>query len=219
MLTLSAKIRQNKEEKPNLLRKKGLVPAVLYGPKIKNYNIAVNEKDFKKVFSQAGESSLIKLELEKENFYVLVHDIARHPLKGSIIHIDFYQPDLEKDVEVSVPIVIEGEAPAVKELGGTLVKNLSNIVVKSLPHKLPKEIKVDVSSLKTFDDHILVKNLVLPEGVKIVRGENDIVVFVAKPEKVEEELQKPIEEKVEEVKVVEKKKPSEEEVEQEDVKK
>jgi large subunit ribosomal protein L25 len=126
---------------------------------------------------------------------------------------------LEKEVEVNVPIIIEGEAPAVKELGGTLVKNLSNIVVKSLPHKLPKEIKVNVSSLKTFDDHILVKDLVLPEGVKTVRGGDDIIVFVAKPEKVEEELQKPIEEKVEEVKVVEKKKPSEEEIEQEEVKK
>jgi large subunit ribosomal protein L25 len=219
MFTLLAKIRENKKEKANPLRKKGLVPAVLYGPKIKNYNIVVNEKDFNKVFSQAGESSLINLEVEKEKFYVLVHDIVKHPLKGNIIHIDFYQPDLEKEVEVNVPIIIEGEAPAVKELGGTLVKNLSNIVVKSLPHKLPKEIKVNVSSLKTFDDHILVKDLVLPEGVKTVRGGDDIIVFVAKPEKVEEELQKPIEEKVEEVKVVEKKKPSEEEIEQEEVKK
>jgi large subunit ribosomal protein L25 len=219
MFTLSAKIRQNKKEKTNLLRKKGLVPAVLYGPKIKNHSIVLNEKDFNKVFSQAGESSLINLEIEKEKFHVLVHDITRHPLNGNIIHIDFYQPDLEKEVEVNVPIVIEGEAPAVKELGGTLVKNLSNLVVKSLPHKLPKEIRINVNSLKTFDDHILVKDLILPEGVKIARRGDDIVVFVAKPEKVEEELQKPIEEKVEEVKVVEKKKPSEEETDQEEVKK
>ena len=93
-----------------------------------------------------------------------------------------------------------------KNLGGTLVKNISEIEVKALPQHLPKEIKINVEELKTFEDKVLIKDLQLPEGVKILRSPEEIIAHVAPPEKVEEELQKPIEEKVEEVEKVEKEK-------------
>lgn len=211
MITLSAKIRKVTKKKVKILRSKGLMPAVLYGGGKKNQNLEVNAKEFEKIYSQAGESSLITLEVEGQKHLVLIHDITKDPLTGKIIHIDFYQPSLKKEIEVKVPIVLEGEAPAVKELGGTLVKNVSELLVKALPQNLPKEIRVNVSTLETFEDHILVKDLSLPKDVKVLKAEDEIVAFVAKPEKVEEELKKPVEEKVEEVKVVGKKKPEEKE--------
>ncbi|GAI38315.1 unnamed protein product, partial [marine sediment metagenome] len=105
--------------------------------------------------------------------------------------------------EVAVPIVFEGEAPAVKELDGTLVKEIQEVEIKALPQNLPHEIKVSIENLKTFEDEILIKDLKLPEGVKIQKEPNEIVAVVTSPEKVEEELEKPIEEKVEEVEEVE----------------
>ena len=111
-----------------------------------------------------------------------------------------------------MPLIFEGESKAVKELGGTLVKNISEVKVKALPLNLPKEIKVSIEKLRTFEDEIFVSDLILPEGVKILKGLREIVAFAAPPEKVEEELEKPIEEKVEEVeKVVEKKEEEKEE--------
>jgi len=89
------------------------------------------------------------------------------------------------------------------------VKNISEIEVRALPEKLPHQIQVDVTPLKTFENSILVKDLVLPEGVKIHKGQDDIIAFVASPQKIEEELEKPIEEKVEEVEKVEKAKKEE----------
>ena len=205
MFTLSAVIRE-KEEKLNILRNKGLLPAVLYGPKIKNFSLQLNEKEFEKLFKQAGKSSLISLEIEgkKEKFLVLIHDFQKDPLKGNFIHIDFYQPALDEETEATVPLEFIGEARAVKELSGTLVKNISEVEVKALPQNLPHEIKVDISCLKTFDDTVLIKDLIIAKEVKIIKEPQEIVALVTPPEKVEEELEKPIEEKPEEVEKVEK---------------
>jgi len=185
------------------------LPAVLYGPKIKTAQpLELDEKDFEKVYQEAGESSLISLKIGKENFQVLIHQSQKDPLSGTFLHIDFYQPILTEKTEVKVPLLFEGMAPAVKELGGTLVKNISEIEVEALPQDLPHEIKVDLSILKAFEDYILVKDLSVGDKVKILRTPEEIIAQVLPPEKVEEELEKPIEEKVKEVEKVGEKKPS-----------
>jgi len=202
MLTLLAKAREVVGKKVESLRKQSLLPAVLYGPKIKSQPLNVDLKEFEKVYKEAGESTLIKLKIKDEKlkskeFRVLIHDIQRDPLTEKIIHVDFYQPRLEEEVEVTLPLIFEGEAPAVREQGGTLVKIISEIEVRALPKNLPKEIKVDVSVLKTFEDNIKISDLKLPEGVKILKEPDEIVASVAPPE--EEELaEKPVEKEVKE---------------------
>ena len=234
MLTLSSKIRKEVGKKVKSLRQQGILPAVLYGHKIKNLNLEVDSKEFEKIYSKAGESSLITLviakgkdeaeaeasslslnvEEKKQKFLVLIHDIQFDHLTEKPIHIDFYQPELKEEVEVTVPLIFEGEAPAVKDLGGTLVKNISEVEVKALPQNLSHEIKVDIGNLKTFEDNILIKDLIVSKEVKILKEPEEIVAAVARPEKVEEELEKPVEERVEEVEKVEKK-PKEEEIKEE----
>jgi len=207
VLTLSAKIRKDLGKKVKALRKKGIIPAILYGPKIKkNLSLEIDQKEFEKIYKAAGESSLMSLEIEERKSPVLIHEVKRHPLTGKPIHIDFYQPRLDEEITAKIPLVFEGEAIAVKDLGGTLVKNIQEVEVKALPQNLPHEIKVDVEKLKTFEDNILVKDLILPEGVKVLKTPDEMVAQVIPPEKVEEELAKPVEEKVEEVEKVEEKK-------------
>jgi len=219
MFTLSVKSRNVFGKKLKTLREKGQIPAVLYGPKIKPISLEVDLKGFEKLYSEAGESSLISLKIENgkpavtasAQYLVLIHEVNRDPLTEKPIHVDFYQPRLEEEVEVTIPIIFEGEAKAVKESGGTLIKNISEIEVKSLPQNLPHEIKVSIEKLKTFEDSISIKDLIVPKDVKILKEPEEIVALVAPPEKVEEELEKPVEEKVEEVEKVEEKKEKEEE--------
>jgi large subunit ribosomal protein L25 len=210
MISLTVKPRKESGKKVKSLRDKGILPGVLYGPKIDSQKVEMSQKEFDKVYRGAGESSLISLALDKKKFIVLIHQVQLDPITLVPVHVDFLQPSLTEEISVKVPLVFEGEAPAVKELGGTFVKNISEIEVKALPEKLPHEIKVDVTPIKTFEDSIFVKNLVLPEGVKVITGQDDIIAFVASLEKVEEELEKPVEEKVEEVEKVEKAKKEEE---------
>ena len=203
MLNLKVKIRENKKGELRKLRKQGILPGVLYGPKIKSQPIEVDLKEFKKVYEGAGESSLVSLSHDGKEFLVLIHEIQQDPISEEVTHVDFYQPILTEEVEATVPIVFEGEAPAIKELGGTLVKEIQEVEVKALPQNLPHEIKINVETLRTFEDEILIKDLKTPAGVKILKEPDEIIVKVVPPEKVEEELEKPIEEKVEEVEEVE----------------
>ena len=183
MITIEVKKRETVGRTVKKIRKQGILPAVLYGPEIKNINIELILKDFEKAYKEAGESSLISLKIGKENYSVLVHEVKNDPLTGRPIHVDFYQPILTEEVEAWVPLVFEGEAPAVKDLGGTLIKEVQEIEVKALPEKLPHEIKVDVSCLKTFEDEILVKDLNLEEGVSTKKEPEDIIALVTPPEK------------------------------------
>ena len=208
MLSLKAKIRKNFSKQTRVLRKKGIIPAVLYGAEIKNLFLEIDRKEFEDVYRQAGESSLISLEVEGKKFPVLIHQTARDPIKEEFLHIDFYHPSTKKKVEAEIPLVFEGEAPAVKELGGVLEKAIQIVEVKGLAQDLPREIKVDVSNLKTFEDRVLIEDLKIPEGIKILKDAKEIVVHVVPPkeEKIEEEIpeeKKVVEEKPEEEKAEE----------------
>jgi len=170
MESLTATKREQTRKKVDTLRKTGFVPGVLYGPKVEATSVQVDAKEFQKVYEEAGESSLVNLRVEGKEMPVLIHEVQKHPLSEAVLHVDFYQPDLTKKVEITVPLAFEGEALAVSELGGTLIHNIQEVEVKALPQDLPHEIKVYVERLATFEDRILVKDLVL-RGVKTRDGE------------------------------------------------
>ncbi len=191
-----------------------LIPAVLYGPNVQNMPLFVNGKEFEKILDKAGESSLINLTLDgkKDKFLVLIHDIKRDSLSSRAVHVDFYQPDLEKKVTTHLPLILEGESPAVKDFQGTIVQNISEVEIKALPMNLPRDIRISIEKLKNLEDAIRVKDLVVPRGVEILKNQEEIVVSVAHPTKVEEELAKPLEEEMKEPELV-RKKDKEEEIE------
>ncbi len=186
MISLKAKNRKGK------ISESGLLPAILYGPGIESISLEVDKKEFDKTFKEVGET-LIDLDVEGNKYSVLIYDTQTDPMTSETIHIDFYQPNLKEEVETEVPLELVGEAPALK-LGGTLITNMKELTVKALPKDLPNKIKIDVGSLATFEDSITVKDIIVPAGVKIIDNPEEIVVQVVEPEKVEEELAKPIEE-------------------------
>lgn len=196
-INLKSKIREEVGKKLDKYRKEGMIPAVIYGHKIKPQNLWVNYLDFNKVFEKAGESTVIEMEIEgKDKVNALIHEIQSDPLSGKFSHIDFFQVRMDEKIETDVPLEFFGESPAVKELGGILVKNLDEIKISCLPANLPSEIKVDISKIKTFDDHIKVKDIIIPENVKVLEEEETVVALVSPP-RTEEELAS-LEEKVEE---------------------
>ena len=203
MLELKVKTRSVLGKKVKSLRKQGILPGVFYGSKTKPIVIQMDHSEFKKVFEEAGESTIIKLKLEdpknKEKEItknVLVHGIERNPVTDKLIHVDFYVVRMDKLITAEIPLVFEGESAAVENLDGTMVKNINQIEVEALPADLPREIKIDISSLKTFDDAIHIKDLKVDEKVKVLAGLEDVIIFVTPP-RTEEELAA-LEEKVEE---------------------
>ncbi len=172
------------------------IPAVVYGAKRESTPLSVNKKEFTKLYSEAGESTLITLEVDgkKESISSLVYDIQRDPTSGNIIHVDFFEPNLKEEVEAEIQLNFIGESPAVKEVGGTLVKNIHHITVKALPANLPHELDVDLTEIKTADDVFNVGNLKIDNSVEVITDKDTVIAMVSKPENVDEELEKPIEE-------------------------
>ncbi len=185
MINLEVKKRSDKKLRD--LRNEKLVPAVLYGPEIDNLKLEVDLVEFEKVHEKAGDSSLISLKFNDKDFLVLIRGTQFAPVSGNPIHIDFYQPPLKEEVEVEVSVVFKGESLAVKNEGGTLVKNLSELPVKALPKKLPKEIVINIDSLETFEDKILIKDLDTSGDFEILKDPKDVVASVARPEEIKEE--------------------------------
>ena len=188
MLTLNAEKRVVSGKGLEALRNSGKIPAVAYGPKDGNHSITLNTIEFKKVWDKAGESSVISLKIGAEEKDALIHEVEVNPATDKIVHADFYLIEKGKSITVDVPLVFEGISFAVKSLGGVLVKVMHEIEVEAMPRDLPHEIKVDISKLASFDDQITVKDLLLPQGVKVYADEDEIVALVSEPKEEVEEV-------------------------------
>lgn len=164
------------------LRAKGLVPGVIYGHKMENRMVTLNQSELLKAYKQGGESTLIDLTIDgKEPIEVLIKEIQVVPLKDTLAHVDFYQVKKGEKIETEIELHFVGESPAVKALGGTLVKALDEISIKCLPRDLVQYIDVDVSVLKDFNDSIHVEDLKVPAGMEIVTEGEIMVAMVAEP--------------------------------------
>ncbi len=211
---LEAKKREIFGKKLKEAREQGLVPAIVYGKGKENINLFVGENIFNKIFKNTGENTLIELSIEgeKEIKNVLAHEVQTDPVTDKIIHIDFFEVRMDEEVETEVPLTFIGESLAVKNMGGTLSTNKDSIEVKSLPGNIPKEIEVDISILKTFEDSILAKDLNIPSNVELLTDKEETIAFVNPPRSEEElaELEEKVEEDVESVEKVEEKEEKEE---------
>ena len=170
------------------LRTEGKTPVVLYGHGIKPRSLQVSRGELEKVYRGAGGSSVVKVILPDGEQNALIHEIQDDPTTGHHLHADLYQVRMDEKIKATVPLVLEGTAPAVRELDGTLVTNLSELEVECLPGDLPPELKVDVESLATFEDTITVADIKVPAGVEVL-VEPDTNVATVQPPKTEEQLE------------------------------
>ncbi len=196
------------------LRRKGVIPAVMYGHGMPTLSIEMNALAFQKIWHTAGESSLIDLAIgDQPPVKAIIHDVQYDPTTNAVAHVDFHQVKMTEKVHVDIPLRFEGEAPAVKEQGGILVKVLDAIAVECLPKDLAKDITVDVSGLKAFDDAIHVRDLSIPAGLTVKNSPDDMVANVEQPRSEAElaALEEKVEEDVSAVEVEQKEKAAEEE--------
>jgi len=185
--SLTASKRDLSGRKTDALRALGKVPAVVYGVGTEPQNIEINRNQFVKVYNQAGESSVIELAIDaQKTLPVLIQDYQLDPVRSEVIHVDFRAIDMSKEIEAEVDLEFVGEALAVKALGGTFVPLRNHVSIKCLPTKLMRNITIDISVLKTFDDAIHVSDLPVMEGVQIIDDAETTLAMVEAPRSEEE---------------------------------
>ena len=170
------------------LRRGGIVPGVVFGKDHASTPVQVDAKTFDTLYRAAGRTSVINMRLPGTSRATsgLIKSVQRHPLSGMPVHVDFFVVNLRQEMEIDVPLVFVGEAPAVEETGGTLLHNLSQLHVKALPGDIPHEIEVNVSTLVSLDVAIHVRDLNLNRDLVHVLTDPDTLVATVVPPRVEE---------------------------------
>lgn len=160
----------------------GLIPAVVYGHGVPSVSIQIGQADFRKVYREAGTSSLIDLSIDGgTSAKTVVKEVQVNPITLEPAHVDFHQIRMDEMMKAEVPLVFVGESKAVKEFAGTLVKSMDSVEVECLPADLPHAIEVDLSALATFDDLINVSSLKLPKGVTLTDDPHATIATVTAP--------------------------------------
>jgi large subunit ribosomal protein L25 len=180
------------------LRRQGITPVHLFGHSIESLALQCNTGELERVLAQAGQTGLISLKLaeEKKPRIVVVREFDRDWRRGKLIHVDFYQVKMGEKIRLEVPVVLVGEAPALKSKANMLEQELETLTVECLPAKIPASVEVDISSFTEPGQAIRVKDIALGEDITILNGPELVVVKISfRPvEKLEEVVvEKPVE--------------------------
>ena len=157
------------------LRNADKVPCVLYGGD-NPLHFSANELDFSKLVYTPNAHTVVLDINGDQKINAILQDIQFHPVSDKILHVDFYQLSEDKEVNMEIPVVIEGSAPGVLLEGGTLEISKRKLKVRALPKNLPDFINVDISSLK-LGNKILTADLE-SEGFSILHPDNTVVCKV-----------------------------------------
>ena len=180
-IALKATARDIVGKKTRFLRREGITPTHLFGHNLKSLALQCNTDELKRVIAQVGTTALFNLGIdgEKRPRKVLIREIQNDPLGRQILHVDFYQIKMTEKLKVEVPLVLGGEAPALKVKGRSLQQSLTSLNIECLPDKLPHEIEVDLSPLTELGHAIHVKDLDLSTDITVTNDPEQLIVKVS----------------------------------------
>jgi large subunit ribosomal protein L25 len=182
-ITLAVEARQSRgKAEAGRMRREGRVPGVFYGPGKAPTPLSIDAHEFHTKLDGLEGSHLLQLSSslpELQNKAALLREVQRHPLTSALIHVDLYEVDVTKAIQVTVPVHFVGKAEGVT-LGGNLQPLMREITVECLPREIPEFVTVDVTPLKIHDS-VHISDVPLPTGVKAVFDVNEAVVTISAP--------------------------------------
>lgn len=179
--------------KSGRLRASGRIPAVVYGKGTEPFAISVEARAFRSALSgHAGLNALLDLQLDDGTHLALARDIQRHPVKGTVTHVDFLIVKRDQAIVVDVPITLVGEAHGVTSMGGMIVQDHSTLTVIATPVTIPDVIEVDISALE-LGQTVRLSDLTLPNGVTTEVDPETIIVTGLEPRVMEVESEDDLE--------------------------
>jgi large subunit ribosomal protein L25 len=180
-LKLKASKRDVLGKKTRFLRRQGITPAHLFGHSLESLALQCDSKELKKLVASAGTTRLVslKIEGEKDAKNVFLREIQRDALSRELLHVDFYQVRKGEKMTVAVPIVLVGEAPAMKAKGRILSHGINVLSIECVPEKVPPQIMVDISVLAELDQSLHVKDIIIDPEISVKDDPDQLVVKVS----------------------------------------
>jgi large subunit ribosomal protein L25 len=179
-LRLKAKHREVLRKKTRFLRRQGITPAHLYGHGVKSMALQCETEALENMLAQAGTTRMLRLAVDgKQARTVFIREVQKDPLGKELLHVDFYQVSLTEKIAVEVPIVLVGEAPALKTKGRMLQHGITTLHIEALPDKIPPHIEVNISGLEDTEHAILVQDLPLDKDITVHHEPEQLIVKVS----------------------------------------
>jgi len=180
-LSLAVDLRKLGKGESRRIRREGLIPGIVYGKDIENIPVKVAKKNFYDIISKAGRNALIDLTVNGVTYPVLIKEVQNHYLKNDVvIHVDFQKISLNEEITANVPVRVIGEG-IIETKGWVISYQLRELEIECLPDRLPEFIDIDVTNL-TVGDSVKVKDLKLPEGIKVTEDPEDVILSIIEPE-------------------------------------
>jgi large subunit ribosomal protein L25 len=179
-LKLTATKRDVLGKRNRFLRRQGITPAHLFGHSLESLSLQCDTAELKRIVAHSGTTRLVSLKIEgdKTPKSVFVREIQRDALGKQLLHVDFYQVRKGEKMTMDVPIVLVGEAPAMKGKGRMISRGITILSIECLPEKVPPQIEVDISGLKELEQAIHVKDIVLDPDITVHIDPEQLVVKV-----------------------------------------
>lgn len=181
IMELVAHTREVKGKSVKSLRRQGITPVNLFGHKVESLALQCDALQLKKALASTGTTGLLNLTIDKAKKprSVMFREVQRAALTGEVLHVDFYQVDMDKKIKVEVPVVVVGQSPALKLKENFLAHEMNSLFVECLPGQIPSRIAVDISPLMEAGQAVHVKDIKLGEGINIVSNPDQAVVKIS----------------------------------------
>jgi large subunit ribosomal protein L25 len=180
-MELLANKREILGKKVRFLRRQGITPVHLFGHNVETMPLQCDTVQLQHVLVRTGKTRLISLVLDKEKKprNVMVREVQREPRTDELLHVDFYQVSMEEKIRVEVPIVLVGEAPALRLKENFLAQELNSLTIECLPDKIPNRIELDLSSLTDTGQAIHVKDITLGDEITVLNNPEQLVAKIS----------------------------------------
>jgi large subunit ribosomal protein L25 len=180
-MELVANKREITGKKVKTLRNKGITPINLFGHNIEPLTLQCDTVQLKNVLTRTGTTGLVNLMIDKAKKprNVMFREIQRAPISGEVLHVDLYEVNMNEKLRVEVPVVIVGQAPALKMKENFLAQEFTNLFIECLPGQIPSHIDVDISSLMEAGQGIHVRDINLGNGISILNNPDQAIAKIS----------------------------------------
>jgi large subunit ribosomal protein L25 len=162
------------------IRREGLVPAVVYGLGADNVSVSVSSRELVHILSGgSGMNTLITLKIDGADELAIARQIQRHPVKGTVMHVDFVRVRADQTIQAEIPVHLVGEAEGAVR-GGVLEQLVHTLTVEAKPSGFPPSIEHDVTAIE-IGGQVYVRDLTVPAGVTVLQNGDDLVAQISAP--------------------------------------
>jgi len=181
-IVLQAKNRTLKGKKVGSLRREGFLPGIIYGrigkKQLDPITIQMNLHDASLIINRLTGSSLISLDVEGDEYPVVLREAQRDVIYNTLLHVDFMAVSLTEKLQTAVQIELIGQAPAELNMAAVVVTGITELEIECLPQDMPERIEVDASVLVDMDSAIYVKDLNLPDTYEVLSDPDELIAGV-----------------------------------------